>query len=112
MREKNGKRCKIGISIDPESRLRAVNYAVPFDTELLHTILVPDMKKAEDNWHAIFKSRHIKGEWFTLTETDIRLFCSCTGQRGHGLNIEIYVDNAWYWEAGHDASPDALGTNE
>lgn len=89
--------CKIGLSISPEYRLTQIDYAVPFEVTMLHTILVPNMKAAEDMWHRIFARWRKKGEWFLLTDDAIRLFCSCTGRHELGLEYEIYVVNQWYW---------------
>ncbi len=90
--------CKIGISIRPDSRLVQIDYSVPFQVEMLHTILVPSMKESEDIWHDLFKSYRLKGEWFNLPDDAITLFCSCRGNHEYGLNYEIFCVNKWYWE--------------
>ena len=98
IRQKGTNNCKIGISINPESRFIQIDYSVPFEIEMVHMILVPRMKETEDLWHRIFKEYRFKGEWFHLTSDAIRLFCSCGGHHEHGIEQEIFFENRWYWE--------------
>lgn len=98
IRQRGSSNCKIGLSIDPESRFVQIDYSVPFDIDMIHTMLVPSMKEAEDLWHRVFKKYRKKGEWFELPEAAIELFRSCNGNHEYGLSYEIFLSNRWYWE--------------
>lgn len=66
---------KIGITNNPESRLKIIGTQLPF---LANTIrLYPMQKKFAANmekfYHFMFKSKHLNGEWFALELDDIDL---------------------------------------
>lgn len=68
------KRCKIGLSRNPEQRVRQIasfeGSQPPCDIEILKTVYVQDMKSVEGKLHKRFKRSHVKlaksREWFDL----------------------------------------------
>jgi hypothetical protein len=68
------KRCKIGLSRNPEVRAKQIaafeGSQPPCDILILKTVYVQDMKKIEGKLHKKFKSRNIRlkksKEWFDL----------------------------------------------
>ncbi len=68
------KRCKIGLSRNPEARVRQIasfeGSQPPCDIAILNTVYVQDMKLVEGKLHKRFKSSSIKlkksREWFDL----------------------------------------------
>ncbi|MEH1789680.1 MAG: GIY-YIG nuclease family protein [Nostoc sp.] len=68
------KRCKIGLSRDPEARVRQIasfeGSQPPCDINILATKYVQDMKQVEGSLHKRFKSSSVKlkksREWFDL----------------------------------------------
>lgn len=65
---------KIGLSINPLQRIRAV---APRHAELVHLIACDNPQVVESVLHRRFASKHVKGEWFNLLEHDIALIQSC-----------------------------------
>lgn len=69
------KKCKIGLSRNPEMRLDALhNSQPPCDYVILRTIYVEDMVEVEDLLHKDFKHCNVKlnksREWFDLNPLD------------------------------------------
>lgn len=68
------KRCKIGLSRNPEARVKQIasfeGSQPPCDISILETIYVQDMKLVEGKLHKKFKSSSVKlkksREWFDL----------------------------------------------
>ena len=60
---------KIGFSKDPERRLRDLQCANPLPLELIGTI--PGSLITESRLHAEYRNKHVRNEWFDLTEEDI-----------------------------------------
>lgn len=62
---------KIGIANNVYLRLESLNTASPVDLNLLFWIETNEARKLESSFHNIFRSKHIKGEWFNLSPDDI-----------------------------------------
>ena len=75
---KSGTIYKIGLSIDPPTRIKGVRSPSGEPVELIHTIKVGHMWQAEAEWHKRFRDEHFALEWFTLTEEDVAEFKSYT----------------------------------
>jgi len=67
---------KIGKSKNPEVRSKQLGTQGPFKHELIHTIRVSDMKLHEEYWHNHFATKRVEGEWFTLSDGDVKEFCA------------------------------------
>lgn len=62
---------KIGLSVDPISRIDNMGVKLPFPIEIIHLIKTNDMKGAEKQLHNTYSSKHINGEWFKLNPHDV-----------------------------------------
>lgn len=62
---------KIGRSYCVEFRLEELNKGLPYDLELLKTIESENCSKREKEFHAKFKDKRIRGEWFALDQSDL-----------------------------------------
>lgn len=69
---------KIGKSKKPETRLTALSTSQPYNLTLLHTIPVNYMSQAENFLHKKFKHSRLKGEWFSLIDSEVEWICSLT----------------------------------
>jgi hypothetical protein len=67
---------KIGRSKQPLTRIEKLGVVLPFPIEIKHLIETDDMFAAESRLHQIFSHRRGNGEWFQLTEDEIKLICS------------------------------------
>lgn len=67
---RNGSFCKIGYSENPKRRIRELQCANPLPVELVG--ITPGSREAEAKWHAKFRDRHVRNEWFELTDEDVR----------------------------------------
>ena len=63
--------CKIGISGNPESRLKQIQTGCPFRMFLDFECEVYDAVRHEDYWHDYFQNFHLSGEWFALDQAQI-----------------------------------------
>jgi len=67
-----GESMKIGVSVDPESRVRDLQVGHSENIELAHSIGFEDIdssaKNAEKNLHELLKDEgfHKRGEWFNM----------------------------------------------
>lgn len=63
---------KIGFTTQIDRRLKAISDTIiPFDTNLLFAIKLPDAEKMERLLHKAFASKRLQGEWFQLSEADL-----------------------------------------
>lgn len=69
---------KIGRSQNVEVRIREIGLQLPFPVKVLHVIPAKDMYLSERNFHEQYAHCHLNGEWFALTEDDVKTICSIT----------------------------------
>lgn len=62
---------KIGIAVDVNRRVNTLNSGLPFDVEIVHTLYVDNMAKAEAFLHRSFEKKLVRGEWFLLQPEDV-----------------------------------------
>jgi len=63
---------KIGMSGDPEQRLKTLKSKPPYPTEVVHTIHSNTPRMLEHQLHNKYAGIRAFGEWFHLTEKDIQ----------------------------------------
>lgn len=64
-------RCKIGRTQDPNSRLRQLEHASPYELEPLVLIKTDNMYALEKRLHLKYVEKRVRGEWFELDSKDI-----------------------------------------
>jgi hypothetical protein len=69
-----GQEYKIGCSNNVERRFRELKTQMPYDGKIIHSIATGDPEGIEAYWHKYFKEKRLKGEWFKLSETDVKYF--------------------------------------
>ncbi len=67
---------KIGVSGEPKTRSKGVNTLLPFTVLVMHEIGADDSYKAEKILHGWFTKKRVHGEWFELSEDDVRFISS------------------------------------
>ncbi len=67
---------KIGKSIHPEKRVKAIMGGLPMETEAIHCAWFEDHGYAESQFHDIFSEKRQGGEWFILNEQDVSMIMS------------------------------------
>ena len=63
---------KIGRTLNIADRMKTFSVKLPFDVELEHTIESDDYIAAEKELHKRYAKRRVNGEWFALTEADVK----------------------------------------
>lgn len=77
---------KIGQSQNPPSRLSAYRrLGLPFTVEMIHTVPVDDVLKAEAELHYLFREKATGGEWFKLSGEELEQV----------VNLMGYVRGQW-----------------
>jgi hypothetical protein len=64
----NNFKAKIGISNDPDQRIKTLQTGTPKDLSLAFKFPVPDDKELEGYLHKGFEERRVNGEWFDFTD--------------------------------------------
>lgn len=63
---------KIGRTEDPNRRLAQISPKLPFEVEVAHIFYSEDVIQEEADLHERFKHQHTNGEWFKLSEDDLK----------------------------------------
>ncbi len=71
---KHDKVYKIGRSTDAARRYKEIKVQMPMKTEEIHVIETDDPVGIEAYWHKRFAKKRLKGEWFSLSKSDIKAF--------------------------------------
>lgn len=71
---------KIGLSRQPNQRLRGIRWASPFPVEKLHQFYCQYISEIEAALHDRFRDKRLNGEWFELSQEDVRWFMSLDSQ--------------------------------
>lgn len=62
---------KIGYSKNPTERMRQLQVSIPHKLTLIHDIMTTQPKLLEKQLHEAYSHKHVRGEWFALSEYDI-----------------------------------------
>lgn len=62
---------KIGMSKDVRKRVKELRTGVPFELEVLFVVPSYEPQALESLFHKHFKKKHIRGEWYELSNEDI-----------------------------------------
>lgn len=87
--------CKIGQSINPPKRARAIGTKMPVPVELVGSFPCEDAISAEKALHDAFASRRLNGEWFDLPFCFSHRFSKIQKSRGSGDGVRYLVNNRW-----------------
>lgn len=66
---------KIGLSVNPVTRIGSMGVKLPFPIDTLHTFPTSDMAMAEKSLHNKYQSKRVDGEWFALSPEDVEDIC-------------------------------------
>lgn len=75
---------KIGIATHPQKRLGVINVASPIEVKLLDSFPDTSAFDSEQELHAMFKNKRVRGEWYSLAEEDIALIRRRYGREQRG----------------------------
>ncbi|NRA92146.1 MAG: GIY-YIG nuclease family protein [Psychroserpens sp.] len=62
---------KIGVSQNPQRRFRDIENSMPYYVEVVFNEYIDNAYKIEEQVHDKYKNKHIKSEWFKLSNEDI-----------------------------------------
>jgi hypothetical protein len=69
-----GEYYKIGSSINVERRFNEIKTIMPEKGKIVHSIKTGDPAGIEAYWHKYFADQRVRGEWFKLSDSDVRYF--------------------------------------
>ena len=71
---KAGPYYKIGKSKDVSRRVKQIKLQLPYEAKEIHVVLTDNMTELETDWHRHFKAKRANGEWFMLSDLDVKEF--------------------------------------
>jgi hypothetical protein len=71
---KSGKHYKIGKTNAVDRRQYEIGLELPEKIKPIHSIRTDDPSGIEAYWHSRFREKRLNGEWFALTDDDVRKF--------------------------------------
>lgn len=69
----SGDAFKIGKAIDVDRRIMQISPIPPYPVKLIHSIRTTNHHALETQLHEYFAAKRLNGEWFKLTDQDVRL---------------------------------------
>lgn len=81
---------KIGISKNPEKRIKSLQTGNDNKLKIIHKVLCENYMKVEKALHNKYSFLKINGEWFELTEEDVKIFpeiCSKIDENFKTINL-------------------------
>lgn len=66
---------KIGLTNKPARRLIDFMVKLPFKVHIVHVQEVSDSRVAETYLHRTYKQKHVDGEWFMLSDDEVKQLC-------------------------------------
>lgn len=78
---KYGEHYKIGMTKDIKCRFSSIGLAMPEKPKLILTIESQNYENLEKHLHAMFASKRVNGEWFSLDEGDIETILELKGAK-------------------------------
>ena len=84
---------KIGKSSNPVNRLTTLRTSSPFDLQVYRNYLVPTSltSRIEANLHIFFKDYRLNGEWFNITEDQVKDIDACMFAKDYFLKTDRKV---------------------
>jgi len=80
---------KIGVSNDPERRLKDINSMSPYESEVVGVINAEEPFEAESNLHDKFDTEQLSGEWFDLYDYQIGYLKQLSDLNGRELERQL-----------------------
>lgn len=80
---------KIGLTTNPQIRLKQLGTQGPFKLEILRSFSVDDMCSVEELLHAYFANKRANGEWFCLSPPDVDWLLSTTATTFDEFTSEV-----------------------
>lgn len=77
---KGANRYKIGLTTNIERRFKRLEQQAPFPLVLIHFFATSDCLTSESALHQRFASSRVHGEWFELTDEDVKEICAIEGR--------------------------------
>jgi len=71
---KSGRHYKIGKTKKFDKRIGQLKIQLPEKVEVVHKIPTRDEHQEEQHWHRKFAHKRKNGEWFELSDQDVREF--------------------------------------
>lgn len=78
---------KIGISKNVKGRLSTLQNSNPVDMHIVSTCLSRWARRLEKELHQVFLEKRIRGEWFNLSENDVKYIINLFDKE-NGINYE------------------------
>jgi len=74
---------KIGCSSDLDLRIRNLEAHLPDELAIIHIWPCRNYRRLEQRFHNTFRAKRVKGEWFVLTDDDVK-FLQSVSTKGYG----------------------------
>lgn len=64
---------KVGVSLNPRSRITSLQIGCPFPIKLVMTITHPNADRLEARLHQLYRRHRVRGEWYALSPDHLRV---------------------------------------
>lgn len=83
---------KVGVALDPHSRVTDLQIGCPFPIKLVMTITHPNAKTLESKLHQLYRRHRVRGKWYALSPDHLRVLADKYNGRCEPVLLALFKE--------------------